>query len=133
MAENDNAGHSSETVPSIPVPSQEDTEDQKKQLLTFLKQRVDNVQLHYHDFLAELTYLQGGGLISEFDSWRRQRTQELMQALCSGHLDGEDLNKIGNFMSGHLPIHFMFPVEVDATHNGDSDEDSDDGVDVSCI
>lgn len=121
---------SSQSDKVIPMQPQERPRDAKSQLSEFLKSRIDHVQLHYHDFLAELTFLQGGGLMNEYDSWRRQPTQELMQALCSGHLDAEDLNKISDLMSGHLTVHQMFPVDADSTQN-DNAEDSDEDIDVS--
>ncbi|VDN09493.1 unnamed protein product, partial [Dibothriocephalus latus] len=103
----------------------------RRNLLDFLKKRLSHVQLHYHEFIAELAYLQGGGLLTEFDSWRRQRPQELMHALCSGHLDAEDLNIISSFVSGYLPFHEIFPVEADQTALDNPETDSDE--DERCL
>ncbi|KAL5108649.1 Helicase domino [Taenia crassiceps] len=106
-------------------------------LVRHLKKRLNCVKLHYHEFLAELTYLQGGGLLTEFESWRRDRPQDLMHALFSGHLDADDLNEISAFMSGHLPMHEMFPTHVDSSQADDMDDDSDEDfgriVDESAI
>ncbi|CDI98275.1 helicase [Echinococcus multilocularis] len=112
-------------------------EDSKVKVVAFLKKRLNRVKLHYHEFLAELTYLQGGGLLTDFESWRRDRPQDLMHALFSGHLDADDLNGISAFMSGHLPMHEMFPIHVDSSQVDDMDDDSDEDfgriVDESAI
>ncbi|VDM31077.1 unnamed protein product [Hydatigera taeniaeformis] len=112
-------------------------EDSRSKVAAFLKQRLARVKIHYHEFLAELTYLQGGGLLTEFELWRRDRPQDLMHALFSGHLDGDDLNAISAFMSGHLPMHEMFPVHIDSSQADDVDDDSDEDferiVDESAI
>ena len=107
--------------------------DSKEKVIAFLNKKLENVQMHYHEFLAELAYLQGGGLLTEFEFWRRSRPQDLMHALLSGHLDGDDLKKIGAFMSGQLPIHEMFPVHVDSSQVDNADEDSDDDFDVCAM
>uniref|UniRef100_A0A5K3FAE4 Helicase C-terminal domain-containing protein n=2 Tax=Mesocestoides corti TaxID=53468 RepID=A0A5K3FAE4_MESCO len=116
------------SVVSLPI-SDQSSSNPKTKIIALLKNKLNSIQLHYHEFLAELTYLQSGGLLTDFDSWRRKRPQELMHALCSGHLDSEDLNKISDFMSGNLQMHEMFPVEVSTTQVDDVDEESDDDID----
>lgn len=113
-------------------PSPLTLEDSKGEVIAFLKKRLNRVKLHYHEFLAELTYLQGGGLLTEFESWRRDRPQDLMHALFSGHLGSDDIDEISAFMSGHLPMHEMFPIHVDSSQADDMDDDSDEDFDVCC-
>lgn len=107
--------------------------DSKSKVISYINQRINNLRRHYHEFLSEFTYLQSGGILNEYESWRCSMPQDLMHALCSGHLDADDLNKIGSFMSGQLPMHEIFPVAIDSTQGDDVDEESDEDFDVSYI
>nr|CDS31584.1 helicase [Hymenolepis microstoma] len=112
--------------------------DSKSKVVGYITKRINNIERHYHEFLSEFTYLQSGGILNEYESWRRSMPQDLMYALCSGHLDADDLNKIGSFISGQLPMYEIFPVAMDINQADeqdadDSDEDFDRIVDESAI
>ncbi|KAH8853060.1 Helicase domino [Schistosoma japonicum] len=75
----------------------------------YLRQLLHTVQSSYHEDVVELNFIQSGSLLIEFYEWRRKKKQELMQALCSGHLDPEDLSLISDYMSGHVTSDAIFP------------------------
>ncbi|VDP89554.1 unnamed protein product [Echinostoma caproni] len=74
-----------------------------------IRKRLDLIQRCYHEELAELSFIQSGALLIDFHGWRSRRSQELMQALCSGHLDPEDLSLISDYMSGRIAPESFFP------------------------
>ncbi|KAK4472694.1 hypothetical protein MN116_003923 [Schistosoma mekongi] len=74
-----------------------------------LRQLLHTIQSSYHEDVVELNFIQSGSLLIEFYEWRRKKTQELMQALCSGHLDPEDLSLVSDYMSGHVTSDAIFP------------------------
>lgn len=108
--------------------------DSKSKVIDYITKRINDIERHYHEFLSEFTYLQSGGILNEYESWRRSMPQDLMHALCSGHLDADDLHKIGSFMSGQLPMHEIFPIAKDNNQADEQDaDDSDEDFDVCFV
>ncbi|KAF8569642.1 hypothetical protein P879_00459 [Paragonimus westermani] len=103
-------------------------------LIDLLNRKIQEVQAAYHEDLVELNFIQSGALLIDFPSWRRKKSQELMQALCSGHLDPEDLALISRFMSGHVRSEEFFPSYVNRSREfslSETDVDSED--DERCL
>ncbi|KAF7256965.1 hypothetical protein EG68_06353 [Paragonimus skrjabini miyazakii] len=103
-------------------------------LIDLLNRKIQEVQAVYHEDLVELNFIQSGALLIDFPSWRRKKSQELMQALCSGHLDPEDLALISRFMSGHVRSEEFFPSYVNRSKEfslSETDVDSED--DERCL
>lgn len=100
----------------------------RDKLLNTLNCRIRAVQASYHEDLAELSFIQSGSLLIDFPSWKKKRPQELMQALCSGHLDPEDLSMISSFISGNISPEEFFCNSTAPAGKSDrnSDDDSDD-------
>ncbi|CAH8829649.1 unnamed protein product [Trichobilharzia szidati] len=86
-----------------------ETSEGRKTLVCFLRELCGTVQSSYNEDIVELNFIQSGSILIEFYKWRRRNTQELMQALCSGHLDPEDLALVSGFMSGHISSDAVFP------------------------
>ncbi|CAH8669868.1 unnamed protein product [Dicrocoelium dendriticum] len=92
------------------------------------KRRLRWIQAAYHEDLVELSFIQSGSLLIDFPPWKLKKSQELIQALCSGHLDAEDLALIGGFMSGEVAADEFFPLGSAASSSqsvfdGESDEE----------
>ncbi|CAH8442374.1 unnamed protein product [Schistosoma turkestanicum] len=117
MVESDNIDHTgSEVVPNTStvnihkvVAGQYSNLDLRNRVVCCLRDLLHVVQSSYHEDVVELNFIQTGSLLIEFYEWRRKKTQELMQALCSGHLDPEDLSLISDYMSGHVTSDAIFP------------------------
>ncbi|XP_018648129.1 putative helicase [Schistosoma mansoni] len=83
--------------------------EMRDKVVCYLRELLHVVQSSYHEDVVELNFIQSGSLLIEFYEWRRKKTQELMQALCSGHLDPEDLSLVSDYMSGHVNSDAIFP------------------------
>ncbi|OON13340.1 protein, SNF2 family [Opisthorchis viverrini] len=100
----------------------------RSRISEYVLERLQRLQAAYHEDLAELSFIQSGSLLVDFPPWKRKKSQELMQALCSGHLDPEDLALIGSFMSGKVtPDDFFLPSiqRYVGPQTGDADGDSE--------
>ncbi|VDQ17172.1 unnamed protein product [Trichobilharzia regenti] len=107
-----------------------ETSEGRNTLASFLRELCGTVQSSYHEDIVELNFIQSGSILVEFYEWRRRNTQELMQALCSGHLDPEDLALVSGFMSGHISSDAVFPpcgaVHPSLCPQSTQDHDSED-------
>ncbi|CAH8439726.1 unnamed protein product [Heterobilharzia americana] len=105
----------------------------RRKVICLIREVLSTVQSFYHEDVVELNFIQSGSLLIEFYEWRRKNTQELMQALCSGHLDPEDLALVSEFMSGHISGDVVFPpngsfnpsLPPQLTLEHDSEDDDD--------
>lgn len=106
----------------------------REKILKRLNNFIRVVQSGYHEDVVELNFIQSGSLLIDFYSWRNKKSQELAQALCSAHLDPEDLSMINSFLNGHISSNVFFPfhgLKNSHTHDTSSDtDDSDDDIDV---
>ncbi|THD22460.1 Helicase domino [Fasciola hepatica] len=97
----------------------------REELASSIRARLDFIQRTYHEELVELSFIQSGALLIDFHGWRSRRSQELMQALCSGHLDPDDLSLISDYMSGRISADVFFPPGECATNPVVSEADAD--------
>ncbi|CAH8472299.1 unnamed protein product [Schistosoma bovis] len=117
MVEIDNADHTKSEVVSDPsavnihgtITGPQSDLEMRNKVVCCLRELMRVVQSSYHEDVVELNFIQSGSLLIEFYEWRRKKTQELMQALCSGHLDPEDLSLVSDYMSGHVNSDAIFP------------------------
>ena len=66
------------------------TDNCRKYVINHKRKKMRKLKYKYREHLTELFYLQGGGNLVEFNSWKRTPTHPLLQFLEGSKLDSED-------------------------------------------
>ena len=74
----------------LEVDAIKDTGVLKRNLIIHKKRKMRKVKHRYRGHLTELFYLQGGGNLVEFNSWKKRPSQSLKNFLDGSKLDSED-------------------------------------------
>ncbi|KAK3749017.1 hypothetical protein RRG08_056924 [Elysia crispata] len=72
-----------------PAPNKE-TENCRQLVCSHKRNRMREIKKRYRNHLTELFYIQGGGNMTEFNSWKKRPSQPLLNFLEGSKLDSED-------------------------------------------
>ncbi|BFZ18188.1 hypothetical protein BsWGS_21227 [Bradybaena similaris] len=72
-----------------PAPNKE-IEKFRQSVCSYKRQKMKDIKSRYREHLTELFYLQGGGNIIEFSTWKKRPSQPLLSFLEGSKLDSDD-------------------------------------------
>ncbi|RUS85638.1 hypothetical protein EGW08_006584, partial [Elysia chlorotica] len=70
--------------------SNKETENCRQLVCSHKRNRMREIKRKYRNHLTELFYIQGGGNMTEFNSWKKRPSQPLLNFLEGSKLDSED-------------------------------------------
>ena len=92
--------------------SSRETENLRQSVCSHKRNKMREIKRRYRNHLTELFYIQGGGNMTEFNTWKKRPSQPLLNFLEGSRLDSEDEDEpqekkindeVGNFFKHPRP------------------------------